>query len=342
MATPAISIILPIYNVERFLEQCLDSVVGQTLEDIEIICVDDGSTDGSAAIIDGFAARDSRVLAVHKENGGYGKAVNTGLDMARGEYIGIVEPDDYVDTAMFEKLLAQARRFGNPDIVKGAYWRVCNADSPEESVVPCFYHGIVEHTDVPFSLDEDAEFLYHHPSIWTAIYRRGFLEAHGVRMMEIPGAGWADNPWLIETLVQAGTIVYLDECLYYYREFNAGSSSNIKDPSLVSNRWCDMDDILKRLGTTAPRIWEGHFNRGCAYIGMLKSDVDQNTPGIQECIDAIVARMDLKAVLRSQRIAPHYKGAYLAQVKTLSWLAHPCLALYRIARSLKRRLGGRR
>ena len=87
---PKVSIVVPVYNVEKFLKPCLDSAKNQTLEDIEIICVDDGSTDSSGAILDEYAAKDSRFVIIHKENGGYGKAMNAGLNRAKGKYFCIM------------------------------------------------------------------------------------------------------------------------------------------------------------------------------------------------------------------------------------------------------------
>ena len=89
--TPKVSILVPVYNVERFLPQCLDSLVAQTLEDIQIICINDGSTDGSLEILERYAAQDSRIEIIDKPNSGYGASMNCGLDAARGEYIGITE-----------------------------------------------------------------------------------------------------------------------------------------------------------------------------------------------------------------------------------------------------------
>lgn len=307
---PDVSVILPIYNTERYLEQCLESISCQTNRNIEIICIDDGSTDGSPAIIDRYAENDERFVVVHKENGGYGKAVNVGLSMAQGEYVGIVEPDDYVDTTMFGKLMETARSNANPDIVKSAYWRVCNADSPEEEILPANYLHCVSKVGERFVLAEDAEFLFHHPSIWTAIYRKDFLESNGIKMHEIPGAGWADNPWLMDTLARAESIVYVDECLYYYREFNLGSSSIVKDPSIIYGRWLDMDDIVRELKIDAPKIIEGHLNRGCAYIEMLNQDFDTSLPEIKKAIASMVSRMDYATIMDSRKIPEGYKNAY--------------------------------
>ena len=116
--TPKVSVITPIYNVSKFLPQCLDSLIAQTLEDIEFICINDGSSDDSLEILNAYAARDSRIKVIDKSNGGYGHTMNTGIDAARGEYIGIVESDDWVNADAFEKLYTIAEAFDHCDIVK--------------------------------------------------------------------------------------------------------------------------------------------------------------------------------------------------------------------------------
>ena len=97
MNRPVISIIVPVYNVAPFLSRCLDSLVGQTYENLEIICVDDGSTDGSAAILDACAAKDSRIKVIHQENAGVSVARNRGLDAATGEFVTFVDADDWLE-----------------------------------------------------------------------------------------------------------------------------------------------------------------------------------------------------------------------------------------------------
>ena len=105
-----VSIILPCYNVAPYLDKCLESLVRQTWEDLEIICVNDGSTDDTPAVLRGWAQKDARIRVIDRENGGLSAARNTGIDAATGEYIGFVDPDDYVDTSMYARLVAEARR----------------------------------------------------------------------------------------------------------------------------------------------------------------------------------------------------------------------------------------
>ena len=106
-AAPAVSVLVPIYNVERYLRQCLESLRDQTLADIEVICINDGSTDGSRDIIEEFLS-DPRFRVIDKPNSGYGASMNRGLDEARGRYLAILESDDFLDAPALERLLALA------------------------------------------------------------------------------------------------------------------------------------------------------------------------------------------------------------------------------------------
>ena len=175
---PKVTAIIPIYNVEAYLSQCLDSVLSQSLEDIEIVCVNDGSTDTSLTIVEEYAAKDRRIVIIDKENGGYGKAVNCGLDRAQGEYIAIIEPDDFIDPAMFEDLYRFAHRerdgVHSPiDVVKGSYWEYY--DSGEDgSDTPLLSRPTLSYS-MPasvesFSLDQSQDVICNHPSIWSALY----------------------------------------------------------------------------------------------------------------------------------------------------------------------------
>ena len=100
-----VSILVPVYNVEAYLPKCLDSLIGQTLREIEIICIDDGSTDRSGEILDEYAEKDKRIHVVHQENGGLAFARNKALDLVKTEYLTFVDSDDYIDVRMLEKML---------------------------------------------------------------------------------------------------------------------------------------------------------------------------------------------------------------------------------------------
>ena len=327
--TPLISIIIPIYNTEKYLEQCLESIASQSLKDFEAICIDDGSTDGSPKIMDAFAATDARFKVIHKQNTGYGAAVNTGISHTSGTYIGVVEPDDYIELNMYKTLYEASESNDFPDIVKGAYWRVLNDDSPQQEIKPANYFHRIKTVGRPFKLEDDAEFLYHHPSIWTAIYKRSFLDKSEIRMPEIPGAGWADNPWMMETLLEANSIVYVDECLYFYRETIPGSSSLVKDPAIIYNRWLDMDAIIKPHSPVSPNILVGNYTRGGAYFKELRDRFNTNDSKTRQSIRLMANRIDSDIVSTSSSIRPEYKKAFFQARSPFAW------TWYRIKAKLK-------
>lgn len=119
---PELSIIVPVYNTEQYLEECLESIHCQTLQDIEVICVDDGSTDSSLSIIKRFIQRDSRFRVIQKSNSGYGHSMNLGMDAAQGKYIGIVESDDWILQNMMQTLYENAE-MNEVDFVKADFYR---------------------------------------------------------------------------------------------------------------------------------------------------------------------------------------------------------------------------
>ena len=106
-----ISAILPVYNVEQYIKDCLDSIINQTMDDIEIICVNDGSLDNSLQVLEKYAQKDARIKIISQENQGQGIARNNGLKIANGEYITFIDPDDWVDVDMFEKMYKSAKKF---------------------------------------------------------------------------------------------------------------------------------------------------------------------------------------------------------------------------------------
>ena len=116
---PIVSLLIPVYNVEKYLAECLDSALAQTLSDIEIICIDDGSTDASGAMLDEYAKKDPRVKVIHKQNSGYGASMNRGLDAATGEFIGILESDDTMLSNGLEVLFNAAKKHGVNIEIKG-------------------------------------------------------------------------------------------------------------------------------------------------------------------------------------------------------------------------------
>ena len=219
---PAVSVLVPVYNAQRYLDQCMRALCGQVLEDIEIIALNDGSTDSSSEILHGYADRCARVRVIDKSNSGYGATLNRGLDEARGEYVGIVEPDDFPDLVMFQKLYKTARRF-DCDLVKCNYFeRVGNRDSMVGNFRGFTYGAPFDPRDMP-------SIICTIPSIWAALYRREMLERDGIRFRETPGAAFQDTSFTLKSWFSATRCALVRRPMLHYRMDNPQSSSKTTD-----------------------------------------------------------------------------------------------------------------
>lgn len=305
-----VSVIVPCYNTERFLDQALSTAEMNDSCRLEIIAVNDGSTDGSLAIMREHAARDPRVRVIDKENSGYGANMNRGIREARGTYIGILEPDDYLRPHMFDTLFAAARRHDMPDMVKSPYIRVWMPTTPQEHLYNCSYYHRIKPVDEPFTLKDCPRLIQHHPSIWSAIYRKGFLEENDITFMEVPGAGWVDNPFLIQTCVLAKAIVYIDEPFYCYREDLPGSSSVLRKAGLSFERWNNMADLIERYGVTDRGILESFYVIGFRYAGGAIADFGLDEPQVRAWVTQIFRRMDPAIVAGIVTLSGSFKKTY--------------------------------
>ena len=312
-ALPLVSVILPIYNAEPYLDQALNSVERQTYKNLEIICLNDGSTDDSLSIMRAHAARDARIVVIDKQNQGYGATCNRGIDESHGEWVSIVEPDDWIEEGMYSDLLALASMYPKPiDIVKSGYWRIWLPDTPKQRKLNCSYHGRIHPPKQPFAIKDAAHLLCHHPSIWSAIYRKQFLVDKGIRFHEIPGAGWADNPFLIETLCQTDRILYTDKEYYCYREETPEKSEAFakRNTLLPLERWNDMMDILEKLGVEDESVLRAHNSRGFTYLSGIIEVVDMTHPEVREAAKHMFERMDASLVFSDPEISPGCKRLF--------------------------------
>ncbi len=311
-----VSIIVPIYNAGPYLEQCLDSIVGQTHKDLEIILLNDGSTDDSLTTMRRYAENDGRIKVIDKQNQGYGATCNRGLAEATGTWVSIVEPDDWIEPGMYADMLAFAAKFadeGTPlDIVKTPYWRIWMPDTKQQRKLNCSYKNRIHPPKQPFAIADAAHLLCHHPSIWSAIYRKSFLDERNIRFKEIPGAGWADNPFLVETLCQTDRIGYFDTAYYCYREETPEKSKNFAHSNtlLPLERWNDMMDVLERLDITDERILRAHNSRGFTYLSGIIEEVDLTHDDVRETAKHMFERMDADLVFSDNEVSPGMKRLY--------------------------------
>lgn len=240
-----LSIIMPSLNVVKYISRCIESVISQSLMDIEVICVDAGSTDGTLEVLEEYEQKDSRIKIIHSDIKSYGYQMNLGISYASGEYIGIVETDDFVDDCMFEEMYAIADKY-NVDFVKGTYKEFAE----HSKLVVNQIHRIkldnkYVNKKIYLKNNIEARFidLVH---IWSGIYSRDFLIKNNIKFNETEGASFQDTSFSILVGVLADTCFYTDKALYYYRIDNCTSSvkSNNKVNCII-DEFRFLDIVLK-------------------------------------------------------------------------------------------------
>ena len=229
-----LSIIVPVYNVENYLRQCLDSLLKQTLHDFEVICINDGSTDSSLDILKEYELRDKRIRVISKENEGYGKTMNRGFNEAKAQYIGIVESDDFVKPEMYEKLYETIKK-QSADVVKCNFFKYTagsegNIDYSREYSEK-FYGQVIEPINYP-------ELYSAHSSIWAGLYKKEFLNENQIWFNETPGASFQDVAFQFKVLSTTKRMCIIPDALLYYRTDNLMSSVN--SPYKI---YCIFDEI---------------------------------------------------------------------------------------------------
>jgi len=235
-----VSICVPVYNVEKYLKECLDSIVNQTLQDIEIICVNDGSTDKSLEILKEYADFDSRIKIIDKQNSGYGASMNMALDAACGEYIGVIESDDFAKKNMFENLYNLAKK-NDADVAKSnwfAYWTLAKFSKKENRISSAKTKEVT-------NFEKDSSIVRINPSVWSGIYKREFLNVNNIRFLETPGASYQDLSFTFKVFTLAKRVILTDKAYLYYRQDNLNSSVKAKNKIFcVCDEYAEVERFL--------------------------------------------------------------------------------------------------
>lgn len=229
-----VSVIVPVYNVEQYLRKCLDSLVNQTLKDIEIIVVNDGSPDNSQEIIDEYVKKyPKKVKSYIQENGGQGSARNFALKKAKGKYIGYVDSDDYVSLDMYEKMYNQIEQEKSDIVICNNY--IVNGD-----------HIVIEKDNTLVYNDDFERACFGKMAVWNKLYKRELIIKNEI---EFASKVWyEDLAFTVKTIISANKISFVDEPLYYYiiREGSTMNNNNVKRNTELFFAFNDLMDYLKK------------------------------------------------------------------------------------------------
>lgn len=251
---PTVSIIVPVYNVESYIQQCMDSILKQTYPNIEVICVDDGSTDASGEIIDRYAKADARIFTIHVPNSGVASARNTALSYATGEYVTFVDGDDWIDTTTCEKAVLHAEA-QHVDLVIWPYIREFPNHSAPKVIFPeqrifdeneCknLQRRMIGLWGTELAHPENADALC---TVWGKLYRREIIEKNNILFTDLQRIGtYEDGVFNLYYLAHVKSAVYIPDYLSHYRK-NTGMTSKYRSKlaSQWENLFSDMRSYIK-------------------------------------------------------------------------------------------------
>lgn len=299
---PKISIIVPVYNVEKYLRECLDSIISQTFTDWECLLIDDGSPDKSGEICDEYAAKDSRIRVFHKENGGVSSARNVGLDNTTGKYITFIDSDDLILPSMLEELIKVAEH-ENADIVQ-------SAGPIKENVVES---GKVTRMTREQVLDENFGFTdFYKPSLWLGLYKSSLFVD-----VRFPNNIHFYEDFVVLTLLAAKSngVVFIDKRYYHYiqREGSANHSglTEKKKSAMLIPAYLEAQGVYRNIQDKRNTV--SFFVLGRFFSVMLSDEIEDNetkvlrqiiSKNIRYLVFATKPKLSLRLTCLSFLIAP--------------------------------------
>lgn len=310
---PLVSVIIPVYNVERYLAQCLDSVSHQTYQNLEIICVNDGSRDGSPDILRRYADEDARIQVIDKANGGVSRARNDALDCACGEYIMFVDSDDWVEPDACENAVNAMREY-DADIVMWSYVSETENRSSRKVIFP--ETTVFEKEEVRAKLHRRfvgamGEELSHPElvdslcPVWGKLYRRSLIQKSGARFVDLAEIGsYEDGFFNLEVFGKADRVVYLAAYLYHYRRDGSSSVTSGYNPRLY-DQWQTLYDRMEviirsnQLGSEYEAALNNRIALGILGLGL---NITVSTQSMGKKVK------DIHRIIRQERYRKAYKN----------------------------------
>lgn len=320
--TPLLSVIVPVCNVEQFLDECMESIKHQAVDDIQVICINDGSTDSSLGILRKHASSDPRIEIIDKPNAGYGAAMNDGLDKARGRYLAILESDDFACADGWEKLIELCERF-DLDVAKGCYWRHSDDDEffkvYEQTDVHCPPKMDAIPVDTVFDPKDYPRVFWMTPSIWSCVYRRSYLTDFDIRFNETPGASFQDTGFFFQVWSTAKRAMMVDDAILHYRIDNSGSSSkSTKKVHAVRDEMNFVDDFLRENSIDEEFRQVFTSLRYKTYLWNLKRIADEYANDFNEGMDTDLLHDFKSGYFEASMFKKKDRGDYLERVERLA------------------------
>lgn len=312
---PLISVIVPVYNGEKFIEQCIDSITNQTLKDIEILIINDGSKDNTLNIIEIIAKSDSRIKILNQKNSGVSAARNNGISKSRGKYITFVDADDYIDKTMYEKMYKKAEEF-NSDIV------ICNVNdvlNGNKKVSLNLNEGIIDIRKLTESEFLSNEYFKLGTAVWHKIFKSNLIKENKIKFINYSEVASEDTLFNYEAMLKAKRLYCIEEALYDYKinENSLTKSKSAKENMIkrCMNTVNIMSDFLSKNKIEGENFidyityWE--FINALSYVDELKVKLLVNS--IKEYSKISTFNKAIKKIAVSSELDKYFishKGSY--------------------------------
>ena len=322
MAIPKVSIIVPVYNTEIYLDRCISSLKKQTLQDIEIILIDDGSKAECAALCDKFAAEDPRIKVFHKQNGGLGFARNSGLDLASGEYVGFVDSDDYIEPAMYHDLYNAASKYNADLAVSGICFVGGNMFGKVDEYIKknvfselTFFEGSgIKQLllGVVGALPDEPDDSRYGASVCKNLFRRAVIEEHSLRFQSERKILSEDTLFMVDMIKCTKRAVGVPEAYYCYCR-NGDSLSKSYNSQRFEKSMVFLKELERRIGDVVhedeyrlylDRLTQGFGRVLCSQEIMHARDKNLKFSALRKRLKEICTRAEIANVLKTY---PYHK-----------------------------------
>lgn len=233
-----ISVLVPCYNVEKYVDQCIQSIINQKFRDLEIICINDGSTDSTLKILNKYKQLDNRIIIIDKKNSGYGASLNIGIQKSSGKYISIIESDDFIDSDMLYILYNNAEKF-NLDVSRCCFKYFYN----NKKIINEKF-DFVQKDKILYPCNDTCVF-FQMPSIWCGLYKKDLLIKNNIYFLETPGASYQDTAFIFKVYYCTQKYYQVKDCFVNYRQIEENSSNNKGKVFCVNKEWEEIYKFVK-------------------------------------------------------------------------------------------------
>ncbi len=332
MQQPKVSIIVPCYGVEKYLDRCMKCLVNQTLRDIEIILVDDVSPDRVPEMCDEWAKKDNRIKVIHKKrNEGLGYARNTGLEVATGEYVAFVDSDDYLDTQAYESYYVAAKELDADAVFGGVYVENLSKNWIEKKEVTRFTvldkkGAWIYAKDMVATMPHIKQERMHNMSVWHSIYSSEIIRSFNIRFLSERDVNSEDIPFQLDFLYQVNKIVLVPNSYYYYCLNASSLTTTFLEEKF--KRYIRMRDVLieKMMNDNERHDRANRFFLGYARSYMMQL-VNSNRKDKLQLLDKILAYPIWKIIAQEYKpsyLPPYQAGLFWLQIHGMS----RCILIY--------------